>query len=79
MNARRTTEAVITSAETQWAPLSAAVKKATNYSLMSGHAKVSGSQMPVMQWDFCMSPYKNRFEFAPATGTNHDVKFNTDF
>ncbi len=40
-NARRTTEAVITSAGTQWAPSNAAARKATNCSLMNEHAKVN--------------------------------------
>lgn len=41
MNAWRTMAAVITSAGTQWAPSNAAARKATNCSLMNGHAKVS--------------------------------------
>lgn len=55
MNARRITEAVTTSAETLWAPLSAAAKKATNFSRMKGHAKVSRCQLLVTQFDFCIS------------------------
>lgn len=41
MNARRTTEAVTTFAETQWVLLSAAARKAINFSQMSVHVKVS--------------------------------------
>lgn len=44
MSARRTTEAVITSAVTQWDPLNAAAKRATNFSPMNGRAKVSDLQ-----------------------------------
>lgn len=41
MNVRRTTGAVITSAETRWAPTSAAARKDISFSQMNGHAKVS--------------------------------------
>lgn len=44
MSARRTTEAAITSAVTQWDPLNAAAKRATSFSPMNGHAKVSDLQ-----------------------------------
>lgn len=37
-------EAVITSAVTQWDPLNAAAKRATNFSPMNGHAKVGDLQ-----------------------------------
>ena len=42
-------EAAITSAGTQWAPLNAAARKATNCSLMSGRAKVSAQQLLLTQ------------------------------
>ena len=54
-NARRTTEAAITSAGTRWARLSAAVRKATNCSQTSGRAKVSDSQCAVIL-TFTLSP-----------------------
>lgn len=48
-NARRTTEAAITSAGTRWAPSNAAARKAINYLPMSGHAKVSDGQLSFTQ------------------------------
>lgn len=75
MNARRITEAVTTSAETLWAPLSAAAKKATNFSQMKGHAKVSRSQLLVTQFDFCISPAVTKCcgisEHSEAWNENH--------